>query len=158
MPGSQPGGAPRFRLRGALQWRELDGEWVVRAEPLGSLYQLDAWAAAVLGLLEAGALSRAELLAQLADALGTAGADLLDTAGGDARAHGPAADPAEPCVAAGAPDRPGRSGGAEDGPRGATAAHAPWPGQAPDQALGTVLDQTLARLVADDLVAPSRRP
>ena len=61
--------APVFRLRGPLAWRELDGEWVVCAEPSGSLFQLDLLGAAVLGLLEAGGLSRMALLHNLAEAM-----------------------------------------------------------------------------------------
>lgn len=78
-PGLPPGGAPLYRLRGSLDWRELDGEWVVCAQPSCSLFQLDALGAAVLGLLEAGPQHRQGLLASLAEATGTAEADAAGT-------------------------------------------------------------------------------
>lgn len=110
-PDTLSGRAPHYRLRGALQWREFEGEWVVRAEPSGSLFQLDPLSAAVLGLLEAGPQDRAVLLASLADA--TSGA-----------ANQAAASVVDATAAA---------------------------------ALARALDDTLARLVADDLVAAPAR-
>ena len=118
VPAVRSGGAPCYRLRGALQWRQFDEEWVVRAEPSGSLFQLDALSAAVLSLLEAGPLDRTGLLAALGEAMA-----------GDA-----APAPASPA--------PGAAASA-----GAPAAGAPAAG------LHRALDDTLARLVADDLVA-----
>lgn len=110
-PDNMSGRAPHYRLRGALQWREFEGEWVVRAEPSGSLFQLDPLSAAVLGLLEAGPQGRATLLVSLADAMSVA----ADQAAASADS--------------------------------ATAA----------AALARALDDTLARLVADDLVAAPAR-
>ena len=88
----------------------------MRAEPSGSLFQLDPLSAAVLGLLEAGPLDRSDLLTSLSDALA-----------GDSSPHGAAsAASSPPCDGA--------------------------------QALARALDDTLARLVADDLVvAPAAR-
>jgi hypothetical protein len=51
-----------------LHWRQLDDEWVVRAEPGGSLFQLDDLSAVVLGLLEDGPRDSESLVAAIAEA------------------------------------------------------------------------------------------
>jgi len=129
-PDPLSGRAPHYRLRGALQWREFEGEWVVRAEPSGSLFQLDPLSAAVLGLLEGCPQGRSALLASLVAATSTTSTS---------------------AAAAGTPGEFGSTqpgvGQAPPRPEGATAA----------PALARALDDTLARLVADDLVAAPAR-
>ena len=59
-----------YHLRTPLQWRALDGQWVVMAEDSGSLHQLGALDAALLGLLELGPQTLAQLQDAVADAQG----------------------------------------------------------------------------------------
>lgn len=53
-----------------MHWRELDGEWVVRAEPSGSLFQLDALSAGLLALIEEDPRDEQRLLTAMAEAMG----------------------------------------------------------------------------------------
>lgn len=90
-PDGPPDGIPHgplFRLRGPLRWREFDGQWVVMALPGGDLHQLDAVAAAVLGLIEAAPSSHQTLLSALNHA----------SASAEASAPGAAPDQADSAV------------------------------------------------------------
>jgi PqqD family protein of HPr-rel-A system len=64
-------GAGKWRTNPAagLRWRSFDGEWVVYDTGSGQTHLLDAFAAAVLGLVESAPQSEAELMSTLLEHL-----------------------------------------------------------------------------------------
>lgn len=61
----------RYTLLGALEWREVDGTWVVLCCASGALQTVDAVGAALLSLLEEGPASAEDLTSRLAQAAGS---------------------------------------------------------------------------------------
>ena len=62
---------PRYALIGVLEWRELDGDWVVFCSASGALACVDVVGAALLGWLEDGPASAQDLTAKLCEAAGS---------------------------------------------------------------------------------------